>query len=51
MDIAISVKDLKVNQLIEVLNKIESTSSFLITDYNGKEYSFGELKKSNGGGK
>lgn len=44
MRISIEAKNLKVDELIKILNIIDAETSFLLTDYNNREYSFGELK-------
>lgn len=45
MNISIGVQDLKVDQLIRVLDLIEATSSFLIED-GGRKFTFAELVDS-----
>jgi hypothetical protein len=45
MRISIDVSNLKVNELIKVLDTMDCNTSFLIEDY-GREFTFGELKKN-----
>lgn len=45
MKISIGVKNLTVYELIDVLDSIEADTSFLITDSENREFTFGELKK------
>lgn len=44
MRITITVRDLKVEELIRVLDTMYCETSFLIEGY-GREFTFGELKK------
>lgn len=45
MNISISVRELKVNELIRILDVIDAESSFSIEN-NGREFTFAELIKA-----